>query len=51
MGQAKAGRLARTYIQQLCTDAGCNFEDLWEAIDDKEGWREKVREIHTNGVT
>ena len=29
-GQAKAGRPARTYIQQLCEDTGCNPEDLPE---------------------
>ena len=29
-GQAKAGRPARTYIQQLCEDTGCNIEDLPE---------------------
>ena len=27
-GQAKAGRPARTYTQQLCEDTGCNPEDL-----------------------
>ena len=27
-GQSKAGRPARTYIQQLCDDTGCNPEDL-----------------------
>ena len=27
-GQAKAGRPARTYIQQLCEDRGCSPEDL-----------------------
>ena len=27
-GQSKAGRPARTYIQQLCVDTGCNPEDL-----------------------
>ena len=30
-GQAKAGRPARTYIQQLCKDTGCSPEDLSEA--------------------
>ena len=29
-GRAKAGRPARTYIQQLCEDTGCNPEDLPE---------------------
>ena len=31
-GQSKAGRPARTFIQQLCNDTGCNPEDLPEAI-------------------
>ena len=26
-GRAKAGRPARTYIQQLCEDTGCSYED------------------------
>ena len=30
-GQSKAGRPARTYIQQLCDDTECNPEDLPEA--------------------
>ena len=38
-GRAKAGRPARTYIQQLCVDIGCSPEDLLEAMDDWEGWR------------
>ena len=36
-GRAKAGRPARTYIQQLCADTGCSPEDRPEAIDDTEG--------------
>ena len=35
-GQAKAGRPARTYIQQLCTDTGCILEDVPETMDDRE---------------
>ena len=35
-GQAKAGRPARTYIQQLCKDTGCSPEDLPEAMNDRE---------------
>ena len=34
-GQAKAGRPARTYIQQLCEETGCNPEDLPEAMNDR----------------
>ena len=37
-GRAKAGRPARTYIQQLCEDTGCSPEDLPEAMNDREKW-------------
>ena len=33
-GQARAGRPARTYIQQLCENTGCSPEDLPEAMND-----------------
>ena len=49
--QAKAGRPARTYIQQLCEDTGCNPEDLPEAMINREKWRERVRDIRAGGVT
>ena len=39
-GRAKAGRPARTYIQQLCEDTGCSPEDLPEAMNDKKVARE-----------
>ena len=42
-GQAKAGRPARTYIQLLCENTGCIPEDLPEAMNDREKWRERVR--------
>ena len=41
-GCAKAGRPTRTYIQQLCEDTGCNPEDLPEAMNDREKWRERI---------
>ena len=50
-GLAKAGRLARTYIQQLCVNTGYSLEDLPGAMDDKEGWRERVREICAGTAT
>ena len=37
-GQAKAGRPARTYIQQLCEEKGCSPEDLPKAMNDREKW-------------
>ena len=40
-GRAKARRLARTYIQQLCEDTGCCPEDLPRAMNNREEWRER----------
>ena len=51
MVQAKAGRPARTYIQQLCEDTGCSPEDLPEAMNDREKWRERVKDIRDIGMT
>ena len=50
-GRAKAGRPARTYIQQLCEDTGCRPEDLPEVMNDREKWRERVKDIRVCGVT
>ena len=47
-GQSKAGRPARTFIQQLCDDTGCNPKDLPEAMNDRETWRERVRDIRAS---
>ena len=49
--RAKAGRPSRTYIQQLCADTECSLEDLPEAMDDRDVWRERVREIRADGST
>ena len=50
-GQAKAGKPARTYIQQLYEDTGCNPGDLLKAMNDREKWRERVRDIRAGGTT
>ena len=50
-GQAKAGWPARTYIQQLCEDTECSPEDLLEAMNEREKWRERVRDIRASGTT
>ena len=50
-GRAKAGRPARTYIQLLCEDTGCSSEDLPEVMNDREKWRERVRDICASGMT
>ena len=49
-GRAKAGRPARTYIQQLCEDTGSSPEDLPEAMNDKLKWRERVRDIRAGNM-
>ena len=43
-GQAKVGQPARTYIQQLCADTGCSLENLLWAMDDRDGWWERVNQ-------
>ena len=49
-GRAKAGRPARTYIQQLCEDTGCCPEDLPRVMNDREEWRERVRDIRATSA-
>ena len=50
-GRSKAGRPARTYIQQLCKDTGCSRVDLPEAMNEREKWRERARDICASGTT
>ena len=50
-GRAKAGRAARTYIQQLCEVTGCCPEDLPEAMNHREKWRERVIDIRATSTT
>ena len=49
--RAKVGRPARTSIQQLCEDMGCGPEDLPESMNDREKWRERVRDIFASSMT
>ena len=46
-----AGRPARTYIQRLCEDTGYSPEDLPEAMNEREKWRERVKDICASGTT
>ena len=50
-GRANAGCPARTYLQQLCADTECSPEDLTETMDDREGCRERIMDIHADGGT
>ena len=49
-GQVRVGRPARTYQQQLCTDTGSSIKDLPRARDDRDEWRERVREIRASST-
>ena len=49
--RAKAGRPAQTYIQQLWADTGCSPEDLPKAMDDREEWWERVKNIRADSTT
>ena len=49
--RAKAGRLARTYIQQLCADTGYSLENLSVAMEDRDGWWERSRGIRAGSIT
>ena len=48
--RAKAGRPARTHIQQLCEDTGCCPEDLPRVMNDREEWRERVKDIRATSA-
>ena len=50
-GQTRARRPARTYIQQICEDTGCSPENQPEAMNNREEWRERVRDIRAGGTT
>ena len=49
-GQAKAVQPAQTHIQQLCVNTGCSPKDLPEAMDDREGWWERISDIHADDM-
>ena len=45
------GRQTRTYLHQLCADSGCSLEDRLGAMDDRDGWSERIREISAPSAT
>ena len=50
-GQAKVGRPTKTYIQQLYADTGCSLGDLPGTMNNRDRWRERVREIRASSAT
>ena len=49
--RAKNRRPTRPYLQQLCAERGFSLEDLLGAMDDWNGWQERVRKICASNVT
>ena len=43
--QGQDDQLERSFIQQLCYNTGCDPEDLPKAMNDRETWRERTRDI------
>ena len=50
-GWASVWQPTRTYLQQLCMNPGCSLENLMEAMDDRDEWQKRVRDIFTNSTT
>ena len=50
MAAQKQDDQVETYIQQLCEDTGCCPEDLPRAMNDREEWRERVRDIRATSA-
>ena len=44
--RANVDWLAKPYLHKCCMDTGYSLEDLPGMIDDRDRWRERVREIH-----
>ena len=51
LGRSSVDRPTITNIQQLCTDTGCSLEDMLEAMDDGDEWRERFRDTRANSLT
>ena len=45
-GHTIVGRPGRTCINQLCVVTRSSLEELRGAMDDRDGWREKVKQLH-----
>ncbi len=41
----------KLFLHQFSQDTGCSPEDLPEAMNNMEEWRERARDIHAGGTT
>ena len=48
--RVRVGQPVWTYLWQLYIDTGCSMEDLPGAMDNRNVWRERMREIHAGEV-
>ena len=39
---------ARTYLQQHCMNTGCSLEDFLGVMNDRDRWKERIREIYAS---
>ena len=44
-------KFSKKWLEQLCEDTGCSPEDRPEVINDREKWRERVRDIRASDTT
>ena len=49
-GQRSRGRPANTYIDQLVEDTDCIFDELPNAMNDRDGWRKRVNECRASST-
>ena len=49
--QVRVKQPVRTYLQQLCADTGWSLDNLLEAMDNRDKWQGRVREICAHGTT
>ena len=50
-GHTSVGRPAKNYINQLSADTGCRLMDLPKAMNDRDGWWERVKGIYAISMT
>ena len=48
--QKQDDQLEPTY-KQLCEDTECNPDDLPEAMNERDEWQERIRDIRAGGTT
>ena len=49
-GKRSRGRLAKTYIDQLSSDTGYEREEQANAMQDRDGWRERVMKCRASST-